>query len=100
MTLIVTQPSNLGYLLVDHRASGQAPAGMPKLFEAATYTCTHCESVVVLNPERKRERYKCRGCNHLICDGCAEIRTAGAPCRTFRQMLDEQYELESRSLIL
>lgn len=81
--LIVTQPSGLGYYEVDNRAAG---AGH---FEADTYTCTHCQAVVVMNPERKRERYKCRGCNHHICDGCAAARTAGAPCRTFAQLADE-----------
>ena len=42
-----------------------------------------------MNPERKRERYKCHGCNHLICDGCAAIRAAGGPCKTFTQVIDE-----------
>lgn len=81
--LIQTQPTNLGYLQSDNRAAGGGN------FEAATYTCTHCQRVVVLNPDRKRERYKCRGCNHLICDDCAVARTAGAPCRTFAQLADE-----------
>lgn len=88
--LIITQPTSLGYLQLDNRAAGGAN------FEVATYTCTHCESVVVLNPERTRERFKCRGCNHLICDGCAALRTAGATCKTYAQHLDELYETESR----
>jgi hypothetical protein len=43
----------------------------------------------VMNPERKRERYKCRGCNHHICDDCAAQRVAGGPCRTMQQRYDE-----------
>lgn len=81
--LILTEPTNLGYYQVDNRAAGHG------VFEADTYTCTHCQRVVVMNPERKRERYKCRGCSHLICDPCAVLRTAGAPCKTFIQYADE-----------
>lgn len=92
MTLIITQPTSLGYLQQDNRAAGG------KNIEAATYTCTHCQSVVVLNPERTRERYKCRGCNHLICDGCAVLRTQGEPCKTYAQKLDELFEVESRTI--
>jgi hypothetical protein len=92
--LIVTQTTALGYIDLDNRAGGGAR------LEAATYTCTHCESVVVLNPARKRERYTCRGCNHMICDGCAVLRTNGAPCATYAQKLDELYERESRGLII
>jgi hypothetical protein len=96
--LIQTEPSNLGYLLIDHTASTELPAGInERLMERATYTCTHCQAVVVINPDRKRERYKCRGCAHLICDGCAALRTAGAPCRTYAQQLDELFEIESRA---
>lgn len=91
--LIITQPAGLGYLQQDNRAGGGVN------FEAATYTCTHCEAVVVLNPERRRERYTCRGCSHLICDGCAALRTAGAPCRTYAQKLDELYEREMRLIL-
>lgn len=85
--LIRTEPTGLGYLLLDNRA---APVpGVPRLFEADTYTCTHCQRVVVMNPERKRERYKCRGCNHHICDGCGVARAAGGACKTFSQFVDE-----------
>lgn len=94
--LIQTAPTNLGYLLIDHTAVGAPlPPGVnERLMERATYTCTHCQAVVVMNPDRKRERYKCRGCSHLICDGCAAQRSAGTACRTFAQKLDELYEVE------
>lgn len=83
--LVITDglPRGLGELSIDGRASGA------RLFEAATYTCTHCSAVVVMNPERKRERYKCRGCNHHICDNCAAEREAGAACKTVQQKFDE-----------
>lgn len=97
--LIVTQPTNLGYLMIDNRASGDLPPGVSSpLFEAATYTCTHCQSVVVMNPERKRERYKCSGCSHLLCDSCGAKRAGGAPCRTWAQLIDEVANLDARGL--
>ncbi len=97
--LIQTENTNLGYLMVDNRASGDAPPGCRgALFEAATYTCTHCQRVVVMNPERKRERYKCSGCTHMICDDCGAKRASGAPCKTWAQLIEEYAEAEARGL--
>lgn len=92
MTLLVTDglPRGLGYLEVDQRNVDAAlPPGVQRYFEADTYTCTHCQVVVVMNPARKRERYKCSGCNHHICDPCAADRYSGKSCRTFTQLVDE-----------
>lgn len=71
------------YLLIDNRHSPvplvqRLPNGETLViapgatFEAATLTCVHCNSVVVLNPRRTRPRNWCRGCNAYICDapGC------------------------------
>jgi transposase-like protein len=52
--------------------------------------------VVVLNPQRTRERYKCKGCNHHICDKCAAEMVAGASCRTFAQFVEEELEKVER----
>lgn len=79
-----------GYLLLDNRAAGQP------LAELATFTCSHCQRVVIKNPERTRERYHCRGCDHLLCDDCAAARAAGAKCRTFKQLADEYQEAVER----
>lgn len=90
-----------GYLLIDHRnASANAPDelmianGLPPgsgrgLFESATFTCKHCQVIVVLNPDRSKPRNHCRGCDHLICDGCAAIKARTGLCRTFDQVVDE-----------
>jgi DNA-directed RNA polymerase subunit RPC12/RpoP len=96
--LILTHPVGLGYLEIDHRDSPELPAGVPSWhFESDTYTCTHCSRVVVLNIDRKRERYKCRGCNHHICDDCAAKRVAGEPCKTLAQKFDEAMEKLEKS---
>ena len=76
-----------GYLLIDHRASpgiNQAevehfrslghniplsPEGTIR--ELGTKSCAHCGGVVVLNPERTRDRGHCYKCNKYLCDPCA-----------------------------
>jgi DNA-directed RNA polymerase subunit RPC12/RpoP len=83
------EPVGLGYVEVDHRAGGDLPPGTPRHFEADTYTCTHCSAVVVLNPLRKRERYRCSGCSHHICDPCAAKAVAGEQCKTMQQKYEE-----------
>ena len=54
------------YLLIDNRASGG------ELKEYATLTCAHCQKIVVMNPDRKRERGYCQNCHAYVCDnaGC------------------------------
>jgi CRISPR/Cas system-associated protein Cas10 (large subunit of type III CRISPR-Cas system) len=90
--LLITDglPRGLGYVEVDNRASGLPPGR--NYFEADTYTCTHCSVVVVLNPERKRERYKCHGCNHHICDTCAAVMVAGGKCETMQEKFEKHVE--------
>jgi len=76
-----------GELSIDHRASpgltpeqaralGYEPTQVAegKLFEAATKTCAHCGTVVVLNPLRVRERATCYQCMDYICDLCDGVR--------------------------
>ena len=64
-----------GYLLIDHRVSPGVPAGPDpalvgagRLFESATITCSHCQAVVILNPDRSRPRHYCAKCDHYVCD--------------------------------
>lgn len=75
-----------GYLLIDNRASSLAGQG---LFEAATYTCGHCNSVVVINPSRIRERGYCRGCDSRICDACVAIKSKTLECNPFESVVDK-----------
>ena len=82
--LIRTQPVGLGYLSVQNPDKPH--------FEADTYTCTHCSSVVIMNPARVRERYKCTGCNHHICDACTALRTSGGQCKTMLQRFEQDME--------
>lgn len=92
-----------GYLLVDNRASPGVPdglaisAGMPAgsgrgLFESATFTCSHCQTVVILNHLRTRERAFCEKCDHYLCDACGVLKAQSGVCRTFKQVVEEVQE--------
>ena len=49
-------------------AQGIAVARGGQRFETATYTCRHCNAVVIVNPQRSRERNVCRRCMAVVCD--------------------------------
>jgi len=92
-------PRGLGHLEIDQRnVAAELPPGTPRHLEADTYTCSHCQFVVVMHPLRVRERYKCKGCNHHICDGCAAKMFEGAQCKTMTQVIDEHLEREARQI--
>jgi hypothetical protein len=76
----------LGYLLLDNRLSGG------QLLEASTFTCTHCGAVVVMNPDRTRERVKCASCRHLICDNCAAVYSQTRVCDSLARKIEDQFE--------
>lgn len=87
--------SHEGYLMIDHRAT-RVP-GAPVFFESATITCSHCQRVVVLNPDRSRSRGYCPKCDHYICDECEAARVAsGGACRPFEQIIEETQEAAVR----
>jgi len=98
-----------GYLMIDHRDSpgltreqvGTDALGPGKLYESATFTCSHCQTVVVINPRRTRERGYCPKCDHYICDACEAKRVqSGGACRTFRQMAEEFLEAQDKGKVL
>ncbi len=93
--------SQEGSLLIDHRYSpGITPkmarfANLPVgsgngVFETPTFTCSHCQRVVIMNPARTRSRGYCRKCDHYVCDGCEAKRVAsGGVCYTYKQFMDD-----------
>ena len=98
-----------GYLLIDNRfgpgvseefirASGKhAPVVKEgQLYESATVTCSHCNAIVILNPDRTRERGYCRKCDSYICDnpGCS------MECRNFDKLLDTLQEQAFKQEVL
>lgn len=102
-----------GYLLIDHSDSPgftpeEAQAGgwgktMPvgsKKFEFATYTCSHCQRMVVRNPGRERERGYCPKCDRIVCDECEAARVQTGICKPFSQVVDEYIENLAKGRIL
>jgi len=71
-----------GFLMVDNRL---ADGG---LHEADTSTCSHCQRIVVLNPDRTRERGYCRKCDHYICDQCVGIMHVTLTCTPIAEVFD------------
>jgi hypothetical protein len=78
--------------MIDHRQSPGVPAtadpihvGAGQLFESATVTCSHCQAIIVLNPNRSRPRHYCAKCNHYVCDKLACVVT----CDPIKKKLDQ-----------
>lgn len=99
--------SHEGYLLIDNRhgpaltpeqaaKTGKDIAGVGNrsVFESATITCAHCHKIVVLNPQRTRERGYCSRCDHYVCDA----PTCNAVCTPRSAILDEARKSELRKL--
>jgi len=96
-----------GHLLIDHRASpgltpgqlfaaGQDPTlAVPegKVLEAATQTCAHCNTPVIMNPNRIRPRSHCRKCDRYICDSPA----CHYECVPFEKKVDHVIEQAFRA---
>ena len=86
-----------GYLLIDNRnlpGIEHAPGsrfnsvGANQLYECATITCAHCNTVVILRPDRSRPRGYCRKCDKYICDNPA----CSVDCINFDKLLDQMQE--------
>lgn len=91
------------YLMVDHRASPGVPTGafravgfnMPEvpegqMLEAAVLVCHHCQTHVIQNFDRTRERGYCPKCDGYICDICTlNSKAADYVHRPFKQIVDE-----------
>ena len=91
-----------GYLLIDHTFSpGDKQVKEGAKFESATITCSHCNAVVVLNPDRSRPKNYCANCHHYICDGCAVRMAISGECRNFQKFLDQlEKKIIQDSLVL
>lgn len=96
--------SHEGYLLIDHRSSPgirndpTCPENIPicgegQMFEAPTITCSHCQTIVIVNMDRTRPRNYCSKCDHYVCDnpGC------NVECTPFRAILDTIAKVAART---
>lgn len=97
--------SHENYVLIDNSASTGMPeslihaAGIDPLYavpggvrlELPAYTCKHCQTEIIMNPLRTRERGYCPNCDHYICDRCNAIRLIEG-CKTIDKVFDEILE--------
>jgi hypothetical protein len=92
-----------GWMMIDNRNNSgvgdeqilklDLPLGAGRGFkEFATYTCSHCNYVVVIEEKRTRERGFCRGCNQRICDPCVALKAQTLTCKTMSQVVEEALE--------
>ena len=102
-SLYNTKLINEGYIMIDHRASpglspdqartlGYDPSHVSEgqLFETKTNHCSHCGTVVIMNPLRTRERSYCVSCNKYICDNCGiSMKLPDYVHKTYKQQLEE-----------
>lgn len=90
-----------GELLIDHRAGDgtiAVPAG--RRFEAPTITCSHCQAIVIVNPDRQRPRAYCRECDRYICDKCEAVRASpGYVHQSFSEFADLYLNRASKGLL-
>ena len=85
-----------GYLLIDNRGLPGIDnpnekferIGKNQLYECATITCAHCNTVVILRPDRSRPRNYCRKCDKYVCDNPA----CSVDCFSFDKLLDTMQE--------
>lgn len=98
--------SHEGYIYVDNRnapvddatmvAAGYPVGAGRGMYESATYTCSHCNRVVVIEPKRTRERGYCRKCSQRICDPCNELKAKNFECITVKEIIDHVQESAER----
>ena len=106
-----------GELYIDHRASpGVSPeiaawmgldaghVAKGQIVESAVVTCAHCQAVVVLRPDRTRERGWCAKCDKYLCDACTYQLHVTLECRNqerhFDELSDELERMGSSALLL
>lgn len=100
-----TKKRHEGYMIVDHRNSPGISeefaaeirrslgddaliVGAGQTVEVKTYTCSHCQCAVIINPQRTRPHNYCPKCDHYICHkiGC------NVQCLPMNKVLDELQE--------
>jgi hypothetical protein len=58
-----------------------------------TYTCGHCSQVVVMRPDRVRERKRCSVCKRLICETNELCRV---DCTPIHQLARDHFEADPK----
>lgn len=81
-----------GYVSIDHRESpglDHPLLGRGKHFQGPTYTCPYCQRVVIINPQRTRDREYCSKMDRYICDECGAKRKLGVDLIPMKKIIDD-----------
>lgn len=87
-----------GWLMIDHSNSPGIPEDLAQkwaaqgvvvkpgstVLEAGSYTCAHCQYVVIKNQNRTRPREVCRKCMAVVCDRASCV----LECQPFEQIVE------------
>ena|SRR5258708_3716802 len=111
----VSKRSFEGYLEIDHRESPgisheeatqngsqilkPIPAEGGKKLQLITKRCSHCPPwapLIMLRPDRTRNRGYCPKCDAFVCDNCELTRKITGECRPWRQQIDEWYDATAK----
>ncbi len=63
--------------------------GDGKMQVIPTYTCGHCSDVVLMRPDRKRDRTACAKCSRYICEKKPLCRTQ---CTPLHELAKDHFE--------
>lgn len=90
-----------GFTYAEHPAAYHAgiPVGPGAFFEGSTLKCRCCDRIVVLNPDRIRERGHCRECDGFLCDPCAVNLHLTGNCNCIDKLLDKALKAQATILV-
>ncbi len=104
-----SKPRREGFLLIDHHDSPGVPpelvraAGWPapvvgagQTFESPIAMCAHCNTSVILNPNRSRPRGYCRKCDAYVCDSPACNSECTPHIKTIETLQEQAFLAEQR----
>src|SRR5262245_66573726 len=80
----------------EHARGGFLVVPGAPVVEAPTLRCSHCGTMVILNPDRKRPRNYCAKCDHYVCDNAGCV----IGCKHFVQRVDETIEQNARHIYI
>lgn len=106
--------ANEGYMMVDHRMSPGIPEDLEAywitqgklqpgdvvrggaMLETGIKCCNHCQRVILLNPQRQRDRHTCLKCYAYVCDQCY----ASGECIPIWKVLDDLQNAAEKALAI
>ena len=111
MSRVFSQRSFEGYLEIDNRESPGisraeaaafrgsrpvVPQEAGKLTQLVTKKCQHCPRIVVLNPDRVRQRGYCPKCDGFVCDDCETNRVLTGKCTPWKKVIDDWHDAAAK----